>query len=539
MLLVSAGFFARAASTADSAPPIEAFLGRWDLTLQAPDREYPSWMEITRAKGRVQVRMVGRWGHARELPSAEIANGRIRFVSPKEEEGGKFTDMIFDGKLSGQALVGTGSGPDGTLWTWHGEKAPPLKRLRAPQWAAPIEMFNGKDLSGWTLSDPSAAAPWLVKDRTLVSPGGGPDLITTATFADFKLHIEFNCAPKANSGVYLRGRYEVQIEDDSEPEGPSERTGAVYGFLAPSPQPPRSSGQWQAYDITLIGRTVTVVLNRRTIIDHREIPGITGGALDSHEAQPGPIYLQGSEAGHVAFRNVVVTPARDSGAKPTIVIVHGAWGGAWAFRQVAALLTAQGYHVYRPQLTGGGERVHLARPDIGLGTHIEDVVNTILYEDLHDIILVGHSYGGMVITGVADRIPDRIRRLVYLDAFLPNDGESMMSLLGTRRDWLQAMIRDDYVVPSWVKPDQAPPHDVPQSLKTFTDPIVLKNKAARDLPATYILTVDRGAAAADDDFFAQSQRAQERGWPVLQLTADHNAQWSAPQALAEMLAHVQ
>jgi len=182
--------------------------------------------------------------------------------------------------------------------------------------------------------------------------------------------------------------------------------------------------------------------------------------------------------------------------------------------------------------------VHLSRPDIGLSTHIDDVVNTILFEDLHDIILVGHSYGGMVITGVADRVPDRIQRLVYLDAFVPNDGESVMSFQGSRGDWLKPMIKGDYIVPLWVKPDQPPPHDVPQSLKTFTEPISLKNKAALKLPATYILTVAAGKEAKDDDFWPQAQRAKERGWPVLELTADHNAQWSAPEALVEMLADI-
>jgi pimeloyl-ACP methyl ester carboxylesterase len=222
--------------------------------------------------------------------------------------------------------------------------------------------------------------------------------------------------------------------------------------------------------------------------------------------------------------------------KPTIVIVHGAWGGAWAFKNVEGLLRQKGFQVYRPQLTGQGDRVHLARPDIGLNTHIDDVVNTILYEDLHDIILVGHSYGGMVISGVADRVPDRIKRLVYLDAMVPNDGDSAMSAMPGGADFIKKLTQGDYMVPSWVKPDQPVPHDVPQSLKTFTDPIVLKNEAARKIPATYILTVDKGKEAKDDSFFAQSQRAKERGWSMLQLTADHNPQWSAPEALAEMLA---
>jgi pimeloyl-ACP methyl ester carboxylesterase len=225
-------------------------------------------------------------------------------------------------------------------------------------------------------------------------------------------------------------------------------------------------------------------------------------------------------------------------AKPTIVIVHGAWRGSWAFRQVDALLREKGFNVYRPQLTGLGERVHLSRPDIGLSTHIDDVVNMILFEDLHDIILMGHSYGGMVITGVADRVPARIRRLVYVDAFVPNDGESVISIVGSRGDWLKPMIKGDYIVPRWVKPDQPPPHDVPQALKTFTEPISLKNKAALQLPATYILTVEAGKEAKNDDFWPQAQRAKERGWPILQLTADHNAQWSAPEALVEMLAGI-
>lgn len=199
------------------------------------------------------------------------------------------------------------------------------------------------------------------------------------------------------------------------------------------------------------------------------------------------------------------------------------------------MLTARGYTVYRPSLTGLGERVHLATPDVGLSTHIDDVVNMLLFEDLRGVTLVGHSYGGMVITGVADRVPDRISRLVYLDAFVPEDGDSAQSLIGARGEFLQKMTREGFMVPPWVKAEQPPPKDVPQPLKTFTETIVLKNKAARLIPATYILTVDKGRAAKDDDFAASAQRARVRGWTVRQLEADHNPQWSAPGALVEML----
>lgn len=220
----------------------------------------------------------------------------------------------------------------------------------------------------------------------------------------------------------------------------------------------------------------------------------------------------------------------------TYVIVHGAWGGSWAFREVAALLTARGHAVYRPSLTGLGERVHLATPEVGLATHVNDVVNAILYEDFHDIVLVGHSYGGMVISGVADRVPDRIRRLVYLDAFVPEDGESVMTMpagQAGREAFLKPMMKDGFLVPFWLKPGQPPPADVPQPLKTFTEPVSWKNPAAKRLPATYILTVDKGAQT--DDFDAQAARAKERGWTMLRMEGDHNVQWSAPKVLVELL----
>jgi Domain of Unknown Function (DUF1080) len=295
-------------SSAISADSVAAFLGRWDLTLQAPDREYPSWLELTVENGQLKAQMVGRWGNARALPKVEITNGHLKFVSPKEEEG-RNDDMIFEAALTGDGLSGTTTGPDGKVWPWTGERAPSLKRTGTPKWGKPVTLFNGKDLSGWTMTKSTASTVWHVESNTLISPGEGPELINNSKFEDFQLHVEFNCGPDSNSGIYLRGRYEVQIETESASEPPSHHTGGVYGFLAPTPELPRKPGEWQTFDITLIGRTITVVQNGQTIISNQEIPGITGGALDSHEALPGPIYLQGTEKGHVAFRNIVLTPA--------------------------------------------------------------------------------------------------------------------------------------------------------------------------------------------------------------------------------------
>lgn len=228
-------------------------------------------------------------------------------------------------------------------------------------------------------------------------------------------------------------------------------------------------------------------------------------------------------------------PTNPTPAKPVVLFVHGAWGGAWQFRKVAPLLEDRGFRVYRATLTGLGERMHLASPDIGLATHIDDVVNLILFEDLHDVILVGHSYGGMVITGVADRIPERISRLVYLDAFVPVDGDSVMSLGKSGGAALVAKAKDGFIAPWWLRPNKPYPKDVPHPVKTLTDTIHLSNPAAAKIPASYILTVEKDHAAADDDFYAASLRAKERGWPVQQMEGDHNPHWFQPEATVEFL----
>ncbi len=312
ILFMSVRVFSQGGKSAKSpsspaAQSVEAFLGRWDLTLKAPDREYPSWLELRQEGGQLKAQMVSRWGNARPLPKVDLSQGRLTFVSPKEEEE-RPDDMVFEGTLIGKTLSGTTTGPNGALWQWTGQRAPALNRKGIPKWGKPIPLFNGKDLAGWKMKG-TGTTVWKVENGDLVSPGNGPELIHDSNFEDFKLHVEFNCRANSNSGVYLRGRYEVQIETDSIEEPPSHHMGGVYGFLAAAPELPRKAGEWQSFDITLIGRWITVVQNGQTIIDNKEIPGITGGALDSHEELPGPIYLQGSEKGHVAYRSIVITPA--------------------------------------------------------------------------------------------------------------------------------------------------------------------------------------------------------------------------------------
>ncbi|MBC7744574.1 MAG: alpha/beta hydrolase [Flavobacterium sp.] len=237
----------------------------------------------------------------------------------------------------------------------------------------------------------------------------------------------------------------------------------------------------------------------------------------------------------LVFTGAFQTSFSQSSSKPVYVIVHGAWGGSWAFKKVDSLLTEKGAVVYRPSLTGQGERVHLATTEVGLSTHINDVVNTILFEDLHDVILIGHSYGGMVITGVADSLPGRISKLIYLDAFVPENGESVMSIQGSRAEGLKIMVVNGFLIPPWVPAGKLPPSDVPHPFKTFTDPLILKNSRRLKIPTTYILTVEKGKNPVADDFATQAERAKKKRWTVLQLEADHNPQWSAPVSLVEIL----
>jgi endo-1,4-beta-xylanase len=233
-----------------------------------------------------------------------------------------------------------------------------------------------------------------------------------------------------------------------------------------------------------------------------------------------------------AFEAVLAAPRGASAhrAQTTYVIVHGAWGGGWDWRTVDSLLTRQGHQVYRPSLTGLGERVHLASPEIGLATHIDDVVNLIQWENLRDVVLIGHSYGGMVITGVADRIPERLRHLIYVDAMLPDSGESVASIRNF--GGLLAGARDGFI-PAGAPAERPVPKDVPQPLKTFTDTLHLSPARSAQVPGTYILTFEPGKEP--DAFQHFADRAAARHWQVHRMEADHVPERSAPVELVELL----
>ena len=293
-------------STLSESASIKPFLGRWDLTVKTPTKDRGSWLEISEKEGVAEGLMLGFGGHALPTEKIQAKDGTIDIMPPK----GLFPEGTeFKGKLTDGRIAGTATNAKGETWQWTGQKAPSLERTGTPKWGKPIRLFNGRNLDGWRLRNPVPSAVWSVRHGAMVKTAKSSDIITTSKFEDFKLHVEFKCDGSCNSGVYLRGRYEVQIAEPAGEIPPNLSLGAIYGFIAPNPAAKVRLGKWQSYDITLVGRTVTVVLDGQTIIDQREIPGITGGALDSDEAAPGPIYLQGGEHGQVAFRNIVITPA--------------------------------------------------------------------------------------------------------------------------------------------------------------------------------------------------------------------------------------
>lgn len=301
-LLISIGHASASAPTADSI----SIEGRWDITIDMNGKPQPSWLEVRHSGHRTLVgSFVGIAGSARPVAQVNYAGGRISFAIPPQWESGG-GDLVLEGEVKGNSLAGNITFPDGKQYPWTAERAPSLTRQKPPVWSTPIRLFNGRDLTGWKALGENQ---WVVKNGILTSPKSGANLATEAKFTDFKLHIEFRYPAGSNSGVYLRGRHEVQIEDNWGREPFPGGFGAVYGFIAPSEQAARQPGEWQSYDITLVGRMLTLVANGKTVICNREIPGITGGALDSREGEPGPLYIQGDH-GPVEYRNIVLTPAK-------------------------------------------------------------------------------------------------------------------------------------------------------------------------------------------------------------------------------------
>jgi len=304
LLLIN--FMGSASDLSPALPADSLIQGRWDLVINENGKQAPSWLEVYHSGNNWLVGYyVGIVGSARPISKINFTNNKISFTIPPQWEK-ETNDVSFEGTFQGDTLSGTLTAADGKTFNWSGHRAPSLHRTTAPVWGKPIKLFNGTNIDGWHAMGTNQ---WVVEAGVLRSPHSGANLVTDNTFDDFKLHIEFRCPAGSNSGIYLRGRYEVQIEDSKGKEPQKDLMGAIYGFLTPSEMAAKAAGEWQTYDITLIGRMVTIVANGKQIICNQAIPGITGGALDSREEAPGPIYIQGDH-GPIEYRNIILTPGK-------------------------------------------------------------------------------------------------------------------------------------------------------------------------------------------------------------------------------------
>lgn len=278
------------------------FTGRWDLTLLDNGEYASAWLEIRSGTAEPKTgQLVWIWGGAEPLNDVAITKDILTFSHLFMGEHLRFTAQLHDA-----TLTGTTTSAHSTV-TWVGVRAPSLPKPTASVRGTSLNLLADQNLAGWKLRNGAAPDCWHSRERVLSHDIPCTDLKSDMEFSDFQLHLEFRTGDEGGSGIFLRGRYEVQIVNDTESQLTPRSTGAIFGHIAPSISATKRKDEWQTLDITLLGRAVTVQLNDHIVIANQEIPGITGGALDSNEGRPGPIMLQGDH-GRVSFRNIVITP---------------------------------------------------------------------------------------------------------------------------------------------------------------------------------------------------------------------------------------
>ena len=279
------------------------FVGRWNFNIPAPNGVRASWLGVSEKGGALEVWYQPTGGNVYLVKDAKVEGSRL--ILPVTQASGNRAAVTWELTAAGDKLTGVQKRGD-TSTELLGVRAPDLKRNPPKAWTRPEPLFNGRNLDGWEPIGNPANNHWTVKEGVLVNEADGANLKTTRKFDDFQLHFEVNCPDRANSGFYLRGRYEIQLEYGPQGNSPADRKmGSIYGRIAPKASPPMM-GQWETFDVTLVGRTVTIVRNGTTIIDRQEIEGITGGALDANEGEPGPFYIQGDHTGGLKFRNITI-----------------------------------------------------------------------------------------------------------------------------------------------------------------------------------------------------------------------------------------
>ena len=299
---------------AAGAQDVKPYLGRWDITVTpAQGSPYPQWMELTEKGGKIEGRYQPRGGAWQPIAGATVENGHL--IVNLTAAGGRGPAMSWDFTGGGNALNGVQKRGDTEGPKVAAVRAPELNRPMPKAWTTPEPLFNGKDLTGWEPIGNVQNNKWVARDGELVNdnpevPGqrspGAANIKTTRKFQDFKLHIEVDCPEGGNSGIYLRGRYEVQVGTEGGTQ-PTHEMGAIYSHYAPPAGAQLGLGKWTSFDITFVGRHVTVLRDGVMYHNNVEIPGPTGGALDSNEAEPGPFFLQGDHHGVIRYRNITIS----------------------------------------------------------------------------------------------------------------------------------------------------------------------------------------------------------------------------------------
>ena len=297
--LVAAGFAAAVPVRAQNNP----FLGAWNITGDAPNSANIYWLEVKETGGTPTVLFLNRGGSPVEAKDVKIANGELTFTI-----AGNNPKNVVSLKESGGKLTGTVG-------------ATPVKvtGVRPPKWGAcdanakhtfgqPVALFDGKSMAAWDVQTKGKPMGWAVEDGAMTNSPPANNLVSKETYKDYRVDAEYKLSPKGNSGIYMRGRYEMQVLDDAG-AAPGDVHGhmSIYSRKAPDKNVSKPAGEWQTAQITIVGNCLTAVLNGVTVHDNARIAGITGGALDARETEPGPVMIQGDHE-KVWFRKVVVTP---------------------------------------------------------------------------------------------------------------------------------------------------------------------------------------------------------------------------------------
>jgi hypothetical protein len=293
------------------------FNGRWDISYPAGSNR-ASWLEVRGAgAASPEVKFVSAYnGDLNTADEVSVKGGELMFGfrnKVRRQRGQEAVEIhyVYKARLSGAKLIGTSEteGSSQAAAKWVGVRAPEIKDKDDGTWreGKPVQLFNGKDLAGWGPLEKDRQFGWTVENGVLTAPGGGANLVSTAKFWNFKLHIEYRMAKNSNSGIGLRGRYEIQVQDDYGKPPNAHSNGSLYSRIAPRVEASKPAGEWQTYDITLIGRDLTVVLNGQKLIDKQVVEGLTAMGHDPNEGEPGPLSLQGDH-GPIEFRNILLTP---------------------------------------------------------------------------------------------------------------------------------------------------------------------------------------------------------------------------------------